>query len=306
VGRVQEREDIKMPGTFARFRCLVLVVAISDVCGLSSINVPSKQQGAAAKTTTTTSRGGTFFGGPGRSSLGGGDPPIPAPAGIVAFAAGLGSLVLAQRAAPMVRRGCVPPPPPPAGRGGGGGCGGGGGGTGGSGGKSKKVADPWSGNWWKKLPGGPFNPVYWWWRIKVKGPYTRLYINHVNPLCKIVAFSSKKMLTLQVLAMIGQVGQILDKSWRPQMTEEHWWSVRYYSFFAVIHAIRIHSILQEQKPILLSAEEMEIFASVFQANQFTPRQFISLRKIARKKKARAHALIKPRGVAMHSLILVIR
>ena len=305
-----------MPGRRGKILCLVLIVAISDVCGLSSINLPSKQQGTAAAT-TTTSRGGTFFGGPGRvpgsidESRG---DPIPSPAGLVAFAAGMGSLMLAQRAAPMARRGFVSPPPPPPGRGGGGGGSGGGGseggrggggGTGGSGGKSKKV-DPWSGNWWKKLPGGRFNPVYWWWRIKVNGPYTRLYINHVNPLCKIVAFSSKKMLTLQVLAMIGQVGQILDKSWRPQMTEEHWWSVRYYSFFAVIHAIRIHSILQEQKPILLSAEEMEIFASVFQANQFTPRQFISLRKIARKKKARAHALIKPRGVAMHSLILVIR
>ena len=87
---------------------------------------------------------------------------------------------------------------------------------------------------------------------------------------------------------------------------QHWWSIRYYSFFAVIHAIRIRSILQEQKPILLSAEEMEIFASVFQANQFTPRQFISLRKLARKKTARAHTLIKPSSVAMHSLILVIR
>lgn len=96
---------------------------------------------------------------------------------------------------------------------------------------------------------------------KPGGPYTKFYINHINPLCKILAFSSKKMLTLQVthpesclpfpergrwrlergfcplrglsefggfsmcgiqqvLAMIGQVGQILDKSWRPSMSEE--------------------------------------------------------------------------------------
>lgn len=51
---------------------------------------------------------------------------------------------------------------------------------------------------------------------------------------------------------------------------------------------------------------MELYASVFQGNLFTPRQFISLRKMARKKHAKPQALIKPPSVPLQSLLLVVR
>jgi hypothetical protein len=86
----------------------------------------------------------------------------------------------------------------------------------------------WTQNdWWERLPGGDWNPVTIFWRIKQKGPYTKLGLNHMNPICKIVAFQMKEMLHLQTLALMGQVSKVVDKSLRPKLTEENWWDLMY-------------------------------------------------------------------------------
>jgi hypothetical protein len=59
--------------------------------------------------------------------------------------------------------------------------------------------------WWERLPARNSNPVTLWWRIKQKGPYTKWGLNHMNPICKIIAFQMSEMLHLQTLALMGQV-----------------------------------------------------------------------------------------------------
>ena len=53
-----------------------------------------------------------------------------------------------------------------------------------------------------------WNPVTIWWRIKQNGPYTKYGLNHMNPICKIIAFQMKEMLHLQTLALMGQVSKV--------------------------------------------------------------------------------------------------
>jgi len=61
---------------------------------------------------------------------------------------------------------------------------------------------------WERLPASDWNPVTIFWRIKQKGPYTKFGLNHMNPICKIIAFQMKEMLHLQTLALMGQVSKV--------------------------------------------------------------------------------------------------
>jgi len=107
-------------------------------------------------------------------------------------------------------------------------------------------------HWWERLPGRTWNPVTLWWRIKQNGPYTMYGTNHVNPICKIIAFQMKEMLHLQTLALMGQVSKVMDKALRPKITEENWWDLFYYTIFSIIHLKQIYYILQEKKPVQFS------------------------------------------------------
>ncbi|EKX54953.1 hypothetical protein GUITHDRAFT_131925 [Guillardia theta CCMP2712] len=150
------------------------------------------------------------------------------------------------------------------------------------------------------------NPIYWWWRVKEGGPYTKYGTYHINPLCKIVAFSMKNMLHLQACALIGQFSKLLDKGLRPVVTSENWWDIWYYSIFSVIHLRQIFYILQDQRPIQFEQDDLELYELVFQNNQFSPRQFDKLRALASKRQAKAGTLLVPPGQAIRELTIVVK
>ncbi|MGB1594646.1 MAG: cyclic nucleotide-binding domain-containing protein, partial [Promethearchaeia archaeon] len=144
-----------------------------------------------------------------------------------------------------------------------------------------------------------------WWRVKQKGPYTQLGLNHMNPICKIIAFQLKEMLYLQTFALMGQVSKVIDKSLRPKLTEENWWDLFYYSIFTVIHMKQIYKIMQEKTPVQFSLDDLELFDLVFQPNQFSPRQFDALKKLGVVRTARKGDLLAKAGEPMSELLVLI-
>ena len=46
-----------------------------------------------------------------------------------------------------------------------------------------------------------------------------------------------------------QVSVLLDKSLRPKITEENWWSIRYYSIFALINLRNMVLLWMDKWPI---------------------------------------------------------
>lgn len=160
--------------------------------------------------------------------------------------------------------------------------------------------------WWERLPASDWNPVTIWWRIKQRGPYTKWGLNHMNPICKIIAFQMSEMLHLQTLALMGQVSKVIDKSLRPKLTEENWFDLFYYSIFSCIHVRQIVKILKEKQPIQFSEEDLELYELVFQHNQFSPRQFAELKKLANVRHVRKGALLAKPGHPIDELLVLVR
>jgi len=136
------------------------------------------------------------------------------------------------------------------------------------------------------------------------GPYTRFYINHINPWAKILSYMSKNnMMRLQYIALVGQISVLLDKSWRPKISQENWWSIRYYSIFAAINIRAILAIMREQRPVYLSGNDLELYELLFRPNHFSARQFQTLISKAQWHEAYDSALVTEGQHVDHLLLL---